>query len=204
MLSILALIFNGGIKTVFTEAAALSCAAVCIYVRYAVRGRNRLWFLAAAFVFSLFGDLVLKNHAAAGYLIYGILFFSGAHICFFAYALLENRKYSHIVLIASAAVFLFFFISAFLKYPKLGDDMGLAAAVLAYIIITCFSLASAIIPGSRTAAGWIYAAGICSLVVSDILLSASFLGIRNFSFFMMIFYLLSQVLITLSVNRVCP
>ena len=191
-----------------TEGAALSCAAICVFIRlFVTKTDNSLWIVAAAFVLSIFGDLAMKRRSTGHNYIYGILFFFAAHLCFLVYAMLCNKGFSPVVLIVSIAAILVFFFTTLIKSPALSSNRLLAIAALSYSLISCFTLSAALNPGSASqyinvaTASWIFAAGILCMITSDIFIALQdFAHNKRFSFLIMPLYLLSQVLITLSVT----
>ncbi|MCL2831700.1 MAG: lysoplasmalogenase [Treponema sp.] len=209
-------------RTVFTEAVTIACAAVCVIYRMAVpQSSSLIWIIAAAFVLSACGDLLIKSFTKNSAktcpkkrikntsLIYGILFFLCAHVCFIIYILLVNRAFSIIIFMVTAVIFLITFTAAYKKFLKPDGGKNMAAAVLVYILVSCFSLAAAVRPQGMAITGWIYAAGIFSMIISDILIAIQYVtaiwypGKRQFNWLIMFFYLLSQVLITFSVIAGC-
>ena len=187
---------------VLHQSVALSCAAICIALLAApgnrMAGRVWLWVIVAAMVLSVIGDLFLTNRTSDTGFIAGIGFFLLAHVGFLTYALKRVRfRWPVLVVIAIPLLVLYFVF--FL--PPLRTSPALAIAVLAYLLVSCFSLSAAIDLGSRSAARWVYAAGILSLVISDAFIAFDdFAGMHAMSPLIMPLYYLCHVLVAVSVT----
>jgi len=186
---------------VLTESVAISCAAICVALlitpRNRVAGRVWLWAIAAAMVLSVIGDLFLTFRTSDTGFVVGIGFFLLAHLGFLTYAL-KRVRFRWLVLVVIAIPLLVLYFVFFL--PPLITSPALAVAVLAYLLVSCFSLAAAIDLGSHSAARWVYAAGILSLVISDAFIAFDdFAGIKAVSPLIMPLYYLCHVLVAVSV-----
>jgi len=181
-----------------------SCAAVCVFLILAFPAANhRLWLLPIAFVLSYIGDLFLRRRTTDTQFIYGILFFFSAHVCFFVYALAEISKYklSWPVLAAVTIPYLVFYFTVLQRSAQLTGNPFLAAAVLLYLLISCFSFAASVDPKRGLSVSWIFTAGILCLLISDTIIAlASFLRYRRFYFLMMPLFYTSHILIVISVT----
>ena len=187
---------------VLHQSVALTCAAICVVLlatpRNRVAGRVWLWAIVAAMVLSVVGDLFLTNRTTDTGFIAGIGFFLLAHIGFLTYAL-KRVRFNWVVLVVIAIPLLVLYFVFFL--PPLRTSPALAVAVLAYLLISCFSLAATIDLSSRSAARWVYAAGILSLVISDAFIAFDdFAGMHAVSPLIMPLYYLCHVLVVVSVT----
>ena len=159
-----------------------------------------LWALVWAFATSIVGDLFLSNHTTDTGYILGIAFFLLAHLGFLTYTL-KRVAFRWPVFIVILVVLLALYFIFFLPSPTLQASPAMAIAVLAYLLVSCFSLAATIDLSSRSAARWIFTAGIASLVISDACIAFSdFAGKAAFSAPIMPLYFLAHVLVVLSVT----
>ncbi|MDR0506037.1 MAG: lysoplasmalogenase [Dysgonamonadaceae bacterium] len=127
------------------------------------------WLLVAALAFSIVGDWFLKHRNDDDMrFVYGIALFFIAHICYLAFCL-KNGNIRLLLLFILLAGYLPFFI--FRLMPAISDSV-LQMAVLAYMLISCVSLAAA--QGLRLStmfARWLFFAGIACIVFSDTLIA---------------------------------
>ena len=126
------------------------------------------WLLVAALAFSIAGDWFLKHRNGDNLMfVYGIALFFVAHAGFLAFCL-KNGKVRWLFLIILLAGYGLFFQRGLI--PAITDPF-LLGAVLAYLLISCFSLAAT--PGLRLAAlaRWLFFAGIACIVFSDTLIA---------------------------------
>jgi len=181
-----------------------SCAAICIFlIRVFPSGNRRLWLLAAAFVLSFAGDVFMGRRSTGMNYIYGILFYFMAHICFSLYALMAISKgrLSWPLLAAVTIPFLVFYFAALLPSPRLRENYVLAAAVLLYLLVSCFALTASVHFSGGLSVSWIFTAGILCLLLSDTIIAlGDFLRYRRFSFMVMPLFYTSHILIVLSVT----
>jgi uncharacterized membrane protein YhhN len=181
-----------------------SCAAVCIFLTLVFpSGKRRLWFLTAAFILSLIGDVFMGSRSTGMNYIYGILFYFIAHICFSFYALKEIAKGRLLwpVLAAVTIPYLVFFFAFLLPSPQLKENFVLAAAVFFYLLISCFALTASVDLNGGLSVSWIFTAGILCLLFSDTIIAlGDFMRYRKLSFMMMPLFHTSHILIVLSVT----
>ncbi|MDR3194894.1 MAG: lysoplasmalogenase [Tannerella sp.] len=126
------------------------------------------WLLIAALAFSIAGDWMLKHRGGDTLLfVYGIALFFVAHVGFLVFCL-KNGRIQRLVLSVLIAGYGLFFV--WKLFPAIPDPV-LLAAVLAYLLISCFSLAAA--PGLRLSppACRLFTAGIACIVFSDTLIA---------------------------------
>ena len=181
-----------------------SCALVCILLMLIFpTGNRRLWLLTAAFILSFIGDSFLKRHTTDMYYLYGIFFYFIAHVCFLIYALkaISKGKFSWLVFAAVTTLYLVFYFAALLKSPQLKGSPVFAAAVLFYLLISCFSFTASVDFSGGLSVSWIFTAGIFCLLISDTIIAlGSFMDYRRFSFLIMPLFYTSHILIVLSVT----
>jgi uncharacterized membrane protein YhhN len=135
--------------------------------------------------------------------IYGILFYFMAHICFSLYALWEISKgrLSWPVLAAVTVPYLVFYFAFLLPSPRLNENLVLAAAVLLYLLISCFALTASVNFGGGLSVSWIFTAGILCLLFSDTIIAlGDFVRYRRLSFMVMPLFHASHILIVISVT----
>lgn len=147
----------------------LSCAFLLplVWGRDALR-RPDLLGLAAALGFSAVGDWFLSNrHGRESFFLAGIGFFFCAHLGYLACALAHGRIH-RTTLAATGLLFVPYYL--LLLLPRLTSP-ALAAAVLAYLLISCVALAGA--AGMRVSGSipWGYLSGIALIVFSDTVIS---------------------------------
>jgi len=192
-------------------AAALICVALLMTNRDPVADNttprhtpntNRLWLwaLVAAFAMSIVGDLCLHYHTTnIGYL-FGIAFFLLAHIGYLVYALKRVAFRWPILAVIVVALFALYFVF-YMPSPALRDSPAMGIAVLAYLLISCFSLAATVDLGSRSPARWVFTAAIACIILSDACLAfVDFAGFPQFEWPIMPLYYVAHTLIALSVT----
>ncbi|MDR1803449.1 MAG: lysoplasmalogenase [Treponema sp.] len=181
-----------------------SCAAVCIFLILVFKsGNRRLWLLPVAFILSFAGDVFMGRRSTDINYIYGILFYFMAHICFSLYALWEISKgrLSWPVLAAVTVPYLVFYFAFLLPSPRLNENLVLAAAVLLYLLISCFALTASVNFGGGLSVSWIFTAGILCLLFSDTIIAlGDFVRYRRLSFMVMPLFHASHILIVISVT----
>jgi len=188
-------------SVVLSETVAGTAALICLVILWRrPSARPAIWFLVAAFVLSIAGDLALTFRATDTEFIVGIGFFLVAHIGFLTYAT-KRVRFSWVRAAIVAVPFLVLYFAVFLPSPGLRGSPALAAAVLAYLLVSCVSLAASIDVKTHSPARWIYTAGIVSLVVSDALIAfADFLDVKSVGPWIMPLYYLCHVLVVVSVT----
>lgn len=193
-------------NTFFREGVAGVAALICVTLVWLaprsrdLAGRRWLWALVVAFAMSMIGDLFLNNHTGNWGFIAGIFFFLLAHLGFWAYAA-SRVKFSWPILIVIAVALLALYFLVFLPSPGLSGNHALAIAVLAYLLVSCCSLTASIDRQSRSAARWVYTAGIFSLVISDALIAFNeFVGNQAVAPAIMPLYYLCHILVAWSVT----
>ena len=180
-----------------------SCVAVCILLMLLFpKGNRRLWLLAAAFILSFMGDKFLGYRNTDMY-IYGILFYFMAHVCFLIYALkaISKGRLSWYVLAAVTIPYLILYFAALTRSTQLKENSVFAAAVLFYLLISCFSFTASLDFSGGLSVSWIFAAGILCLLISDTIIAVgNFTPYRRFYFMVMPLFYSSHILIVFSVS----
>ncbi|MFT3903271.1 MAG: lysoplasmalogenase [Niabella sp.] len=180
---------------IFRVGVAASSIVILLLV-YNVKMKKEIWVFVAALFFSIIGDWFLghRNGITARF-IYGILFFFIGHVGFLWFSLRNGKINLWVLSVALTGYLTLFFL---MIYPNI-EDNTLMAAVLGYLLISCFSLAAAtgmrfhILPKS------LFIAGIGSIVFSDTIIAFSeFAGYKEFNFLIMPTYYLSHILMTLA------
>lgn len=156
-------------------------------------------FIPAAFGFSIVGDylLHLAHDKGAMFFIAGVIAYFIAHMSYIGFTM-RKGKVNWWMFALLCVVFGLYFV--FLLIPGI-ESMGIRIAVLAYIVVSAFSVSTASAtpfgPTMDRTGKLLVLCGICSLVVSDILLSLhDFAGIPTGYFLMLPLFYLSQVLVT--------
>jgi len=179
---------------------AFTCAVICVLVYKISPKNNRMVLvLAASFIFSILGDLFLKLRPPDYWFVLGISSFFLAHVGFSFYSL-KRIKFKWLIFAVVLVPFLIWYFAVLLPTNRLSNNGILAFAVFLYVVVSCFSLSASIDLKSRTAASWIYTAGIACILISDCFIAAgNFLRWQKLSFLVMPLYYLCHTLIVLSV-----
>ena len=156
-------------------------------------------FIPAAFGFSIVGDylLHLAHDKGAMFFIAGVIAYFIAHMSYIGFTMRKGNVNWWMFALLCVIFGLYF---VFLLIPGI-ESTGIRIAVLAYIFVSAFSVSTASAtpfgPTMDRTAKILTLCGICSLVVSDILLSLhDFAGISTGYFLMLPLFYLSQVLVT--------
>ena len=179
--------------------------------------RSSTLFVAAALLLSFLGDYVL-GHWGGSFLgfVCGVAVFLLAHLGYVAFCLCHGRV-NWVWLAVLAAIFGAGYYGVLLR-PRIGDAVT-SSAVLAYVLVSCLSMAAALGLDKRGArnghprntgepgtsalpfrARFLFAAGIVCLLFSDLLIAQRrFLGDGTLYALMMPTYFASQLLATASI-----
>ena len=178
----------------------LSCAVLlsALFVAGRICHGDVVW-VVAAFVFSAAGDYFLSNkRGREDYFVIGIGLFLIAHFGYLTTAWLNGRVHRPVLMLLVAGFGGYY--AAWL-YPAI-EGTVLAAAVLAYLLVSC--LVMAVAAGLRWAPDlkvW-YVLGIALIVVSDTIISLNeFLGIRSFNWLILPTYYLAHLAVTFGLIR---
>jgi hypothetical protein len=193
--AICAILALNGAGTIFRIGVAAS-SMIVLLIAYNVKIRKEIWIFIAALFFSIIGDWFLghRNGIPARF-IYGILFFFIGHAGFLWFSLKNGKINLWVLALLLAGYLVLFFV---MIYPNI-DGAILMVAVLAYLLISCLSLAAAtglrfpVLPRN------LFVAGIASIVFSDTIIAFSeFAGYREYNWLIMPTYYLSHILMTLA------
>lgn len=137
----LAILALAGFGFFFKAAVPGSCALLLMFVfRKSLKSLPDIWFIVAAFLFSIAGDWFLSNKGSSFVMFSaGIGLYLLAHVGYLCFALKNGRIHVLFTSVVLAAYLLFFFVKL---YPAL-DDTLLLIAVLLYLLISCISLGAA-------------------------------------------------------------
>jgi hypothetical protein len=132
------------------------------------QGRGAIWPVVVAFGFALLGDAFLSTRAGrVSWFVAGIAAYFVSHVGYVAYALPRGRL-SRTTLGLALAAFLSYVV---LKLGRQVPDPVLLAAVIAYGLVSCLSLAAAVGLRQPALPKALFIAGIGLLVFSDTLIS---------------------------------
>lgn len=166
---ILSILAVAGYGFFFKAAVPGSCALILIlWFRNQLNTMPDIWFVVAAFLFSIAGDWFLSNKGDSFMMFSaGIGLYLFAHVGYLVFAMRNGRMAKIFTVILLAGYLLFFFVKL---YPAL-DDTILLVAVLLYLLISCFSLGAAF--GIRLApvVKWSYFAGVTLVLFSDTIIA---------------------------------
>lgn len=177
-------------------AVPLSCATIITACKRLDRASHSVGWVVLAFLASMVGDAFLSTRAGReSFYLAGIAAFFVAHLGYLRHALLHGRLHRAALGILLAA-YLGWFIA------QLGPAIpsrALRYAALAYLLISCTTLAAAWGLRLPTMARWAYLAGIGLIVFSDTMIALNdFLKIKSVGFLILPTYYLAQVAVTAS------
>lgn len=182
----------------FRIAITLTCLLIVGRDGILSHGWRDGFFIIAAFAFSLVGDWMLVHSGAVPVrFIYGVAFFLAAHIGYVLFCM-RNGKPDKPFLVAVVVLYLLYYV---LSLRPAIPDMVMRTAVLAYLLVSCFSIACA--KGLRTdeLSKRLFFAGVVCLVFSDTLISIEkFLCPAPLYFLMLPTFFASQILITAAIR----
>jgi hypothetical protein len=174
----------------FRAAISASCAVI---VWFMSRYKGFRWVVAALLV-SIGGDWFMVHTGGVPMrFIYGVCLFFTAHLGFL-YFCLKNGHINLYVLVPVLSSYLVFFVVAL--RPALQSPV-LFVAILAYLLVSCFSFAAATGLRLQPATRWIFSTGIALLVFSDTLIALRiFVGYADWSFLIQPTYFASHFVVT--------
>lgn len=182
--------------------------AMVLWIIFSMQPGQRdkyLKFIPAAFIFSIIGDYLLHiaHEKGAAFFIAGVAAYFIAHLSYIAFTM-RRGKVNWWMFGVLCGIFGLYFI--FLLIPGI-PSLGVRIAVLFYVLVSAFSVSTAsalpLGPTMNRAGKLLILGGICSLVVSDIILSLhDFVHIDAGYFLMLPLFYLSQVLVTLGLIRI--
>ena len=186
---------------VLRSATTLLCLAIVLAVAVMRHREQASWWVIAAFALSFAGDFVL-GHWGGGFkgFVSGVGLFLLAHFGYVGYSLRRGRLSWLLFLFLSSVFFGYYIV---LLRPAI-NDVVTRVSVIAYILVSCLSMAAAvgIGRGGHTVSSFsraIYIIGIASLLFSDLLIAQKrFLHDGTLYALMMPLYFASQLLVTAS------
>ena len=184
----------------YRGAVSASCAVILWFMSDHGKNRGIRWVVAALLV-SIAGDWFISHSGhAPDRFVCGICLFFAAHIGFVCFCLKNGRVNGYLLLFVLAVYLTFFFVALL---PALRPRPVLLAAVLLYLLISCFSLAAAAGLRLSPATRWIFTLGIALLVFSDTIIALrNFAGYSQLRYLILPTYFMSHVFITASLIRI--
>jgi hypothetical protein len=184
----------------YRACVSVSCAVIVRLTSKSATDRSTWWVIAALLISAAADWFMVHSNRNPAYFLYGVGLFFTAHTGFLLFCLQNGRIHRYLLLTLLAGYLTFFFV---MLRPAIADSL-LLTAVLAYLLISCFSLAAA--AGLRLApvVRWCFTAGIALLVFSDTIIALRvFAGYRGMAFLILIqpAYFASQMMITLALMK---
>ncbi|RLD90752.1 MAG: hypothetical protein DRJ29_15045 [Bacteroidetes bacterium] len=166
---VLAILAVSGYGFFFKAAVPGSCALILLFLyQKQLKAMPDIWFVIAAFLFSIAGDWFLSNKGDSFMMFSaGIGLYLLAHVGYLWFALRNGRMAKLFTIVLLAGYLLFFFVKL---YPAL-DDTVLLLAVLLYLLISCFSLGAAFGIKLAPVVKWSYFAGVTLVLLSDTIIA---------------------------------
>jgi uncharacterized membrane protein YhhN len=197
---VLAILAVAGYGFLFKAAVPGSCAIILAFLfRKKLKELPDIWFVIAAFLFSIAGDWFLSNKGdsftmfAAGI---GLFFF--AHVGYLWFALRNGRIHRLFTLVVLAGYLIFFF----LRLSPAIDETVLVVAVLLYLFISCFSLGAAFGIRLPPVIKWTYFAGVTLVLLSDTIIALNeFASYGALNFLILPTYYAAHMSITFALTR---
>lgn len=177
----------------FRAATTLSCAVILGLISDRTL-RPLIWWIIAALIVSSVADWFMAySSRGRNYFIYGVCLFFVAHLGYILFSL-KNGHLNRWLLTALLAVYLCFFF--FMLYPGITGAV-MFSAVLAYLVVSCISLAATIGIRLKASTRWGFAFGIFLLVFSDTIIAlGGFAGYGGLDYLVLPTYFASQIVIT--------
>jgi uncharacterized membrane protein YhhN len=197
---LLAVFAVAGYGFFFKAAVPGSCAIILVLLfRKQLRAVTDIWFVVAAFLFSIAGDWFLSNKGDSFMMFSaGIGLYLLAHVGYLWFALRNGRIHKLFTVIVLAGYLLFFFVKL---YPAL-DDTVLLVAVLLYLLISCFSLGAAFGIKLTQAVKWSYFVGVTLVLLSDTIIALNeFTSYGALNFLILPTYYAAHISITYALIR---
>jgi uncharacterized membrane protein YhhN len=197
---LLAVLAVAGYGFLFKAAVPGSCAFILILLfRKHLKSIPDIWFVIAAFLFSIAGDWFLSNKGDSFMMFSaGIGLYLFAHLGYLLFALRNGRMHKLFTVALLAAYLLFFFVKL---YPAL-DDTILLIAVLLYLLISCFSLGAAFGIKLASVVKWSYFVGVTLVLFSDTIIALNeFPSYGALNFLILPTYYAAHMSITFAIIR---
>lgn len=197
---VLAIFAIAGYGFFFKVAVPGSCAIILLILfRKQLKTLPDIWFVIAAFLFSIAGDWFLSNKGESFMMFSaGIGLYLFAHLGYLWFAMRNGRIHKLFTIVLLAGYLLFFFVKL---YPAL-DDTILLIAVLLYLLISCFSLGAAFGIQLPPVIKWSYFAGVTLVLFSDTIIALNeFASFDALNFLILPTYYAAHISITYAVIR---
>ena len=179
----------------YRAGVSASCAIIVWIVLRQFAGKGK-WFLIAALLTSICGDWFMSHTGGNPVrFIYGVCLFFVAHLGFVVFCLKNGHVNRYVLSIMLTGFLAFFFLAL---RPALTQP-ALFAAVLAYLLVSCFSFAVATGLHLATATRVCFSFGIALLVFSDTIIALKdFVGHKELGFLILPTYFASHIVIALA------
>ena len=153
----------------FKAAVPGSCIFILAFLyRKLLKKVPDMWYVFAAFFFSIVGDWFLSNKGDSFMMFsIGIGVYFLAHVGYLFYALANGKVHKTFTAVLLVGYLIFFFIRL---YPAIDDTLLLVATFL-YLLISCFSLGAAFGITLRPLVRWSYFLGIALILFSDTIIA---------------------------------
>ena len=176
---------------------SLSCAVI-VWLAAGQTLRTTKWWVIAGLVISVFGDWFMGHKGDNPTLfICAIALFFTAHACFCIFCLVNGRIHRWFLLVLLMGYLPFFYLVLRPAIPQ----QALMVAVLAYLLVSCVSLAAATGLRLPTIVKWTYAVGIALFVFSDTIIALSiFAKYRELDFLILPTYFSTHVALALALT----
>lgn len=197
---LLAILAVAGFGFFFKAAVPGSCAIILLILfRNQLKTLPDIWFVIAAFLFSIAGDWFLSNKGESFMMFSaGIGLYLFAHLGYLWFALRNGRIHKLFTIVLLAGYLLFFFVKL---CPAL-DDTILLIAVLLYLLISCLSLGAAFGIKLPPVIKWSYFAGVTLVLLSDTIIALNeFASYDALNFLILPTYYAAHMSITYAVIR---
>ena len=195
--AILAYFAKSGYGFGYKAAVTISCMLILALVyRKNIKRTPDLWYIFAAFLFSIIGDWFLSNKGDSFTMFSaGIGLYFVAHVGYLLFALANGRLYKIFTLVFLVGYLLFFFLRIF---PSM-DNIILIVVTFLYLLISCFSLGAAAGVKLNPIVKWIYFSGVALILFSDTIIALhEFTGYRELNFLILPTYYLAHIAVTLA------
>lgn len=196
----LAMLAVSGYGFFFKAAVPGSCALILLLLfRKQLAAVRDIWFVIAAFLFSIAGDWFLSNKGDSFIMFSaGIGLYLFAHVGYLCFALHNGRIHIPFTLVLLTGYLLFFFIKL---YPAL-DEAVLLIAVLIYLLISCLSLGAAFGTRLSPVVKWSYFTGVALVLFSDTIIALTeFASYSALDFLILPTYYAAHISITFALMR---
>lgn len=197
---VLAMLAVAGFGFFFKAAVPGSCAIILAFLFWKqLKAVPDIWFVIAAFLFSIAGDWFLSNKGNSFMMFSaGIGLYLFAHVGYLWFALKNGRIHTLFTIVLLAGYLLFFFVKL---YPAL-DDTILLIAVLLYLLISCLSLGAAFGIKLPSLIKWSYFAGVSLVLLSDTIIALNeFTSYSTLNFLILPTYYAAHMSITFALIR---